>query len=258
VTLRNKIVIVTGGNRGIGRAISLAFAQEGAKVIIAARNETKAREVMDDIKKQGSECLFVRTDVSQSEEVDNLVKATLDEFKRIDILVSNAGIISIAPVVNLQEKEWDEIMEVNAKGVFLCCRAVAKQMIKQKSGKIINVSSRLGKVGVPRYAHYCASKAAVMVFSQTLALELAPYGINVNSVAPGVIETDMQRWEWEWDRKVRGMSLEELKDEALATIPLRRMGTPEDVARVVVFLASTDADYLTGQSINVTGGMEFR
>ena len=258
MTLRNKIVIVTGGNRGIGRAISLAFAQEGAKVIIAARNETKAREVMDDIKKQGSECLFVRTDVSQSEEVDNLVKATLDEFKRIDILVSNAGIISIAPVVNLQEKEWDEIMEVNAKGVFLCCRAVAKQMIKQKSGKIINVSSRLGKVGVPRYAHYCASKAAVMVFSQTLALELAPYGINVNSVAPGVIETDMQRWEWEWDRKVRGMSLEELKDEALATIPLRRMGTPEDVARVVVFLASTDADYLTGQSINVTGGMEFR
>lgn len=258
MTLRNKIVIVTGGNRGIGRAISLAFAQEGAKVIIAARNETKAREVMDDIKKQGSKCLFVRTDVSQSEEVDNLVKATLDEFKRIDILVSNAGIISIALVVDLQEKEWDEIMEVNAKGVFLCCRAVAKHMIKQKSGKIINVSSRLGKVGVPRYAHYCASKAAVMVFSQTLALELAPYGINVNSVAPGVIETDMQRWEWEWDRKVRGMSLEELKDEALATIPLRRMGTPEDVARVVVFLASTDADYLTGQAINVTGGMEFR
>ncbi|TKJ45524.1 3-ketoacyl-ACP reductase [Candidatus Aerophobetes bacterium Ae_b3b] len=258
MTLRNKIVIVTGGNRGIGRAISLAFAQEGAKVIIAARNETKAREVMDDIKKQGSECLFVRTDVSQSEEIHNLVKATLDEFKRIDILVSNAGIISIAPVVDLQEKEWDKIMEVNAKGVFLCCRAVAKQMIKQKSGKIINVSSRLGKVGVPRYAHYCASKAAVMVFSQTLALELAPYGINVNSVAPGIIETDMQRWEWEWDRKVRGMSLEELKDEALATIPLRRMGTPEDVARVVVFLASADADYLTGQSINVTGGMEFR
>lgn len=258
MTLRNKIVIVTGGNRGIGRAISLSFAQEGAKVIIAARNETKAREVMDDIKKQGSECLFVRTDVSQSEEIDNLVKATLDEFKRIDILVSNAGIISIAPVVDLQEKEWDKIMEVNAKGVFLCCRAVAKQMIKQKSGKIINVSSRLGKVGVPRYAHYCASKAAVMVFSQTLALELAPYGINVNSVAPGIIETDMQRWEWEWDRKVRGMSSEELKDEALATIPLRRMGTPEDVARVVVFLASADADYLTGQSINVTGGMEFR
>lgn len=256
--LEDKIAIVTGGNRGIGRAISLTFAQEGAKVVIADLDETRAKKVMGEIKKRGSGCLFVRTDVSKSEEVDNLVKATLDEFKRIDILVSNAGIISIARVVDLQEKDWDENMKVNAKGVFLCCRAVAKQMIKQKSGKIINMASRLGKVGVPRYAHYCASKAAVMVFTQALALELAPYGINVNSVAPGVVETDMLRWEWEWDRKARGMSFKELEEETLATIPLRKMGTPEDVAGVVLFLASKDADYMTGQSINVTGGMEFR
>jgi len=255
--LENKIAIVTGGNRGIGRAISLTFAQEGAKVVIAARNETKAKEVMDEIKKQGSECLFVRTDVSQSEEVDNLVKATLDEFKRIDILVNNAGIISMALVVDLQEKDWDDNINVNAKGVFLCCRAVAKQMIKQKSGKIINMSSGLGKLGAPRYAHYCASKAAVIVFTQALALELAPYGINVNSVAPGIIVTDMTRWEWEWDRKTRGMSLKELEEKALASIPLRKLGTPEDVARVVVFLASRDSDYLTGQCINVDGGMVF-
>lgn len=255
--LENKVAIVTGGNRGIGRAISLTFAQEGAKVVIAARNETKAKEVMDEIKKQGSECLFVRTDVSQSEEVDNLVKATLDEFKRIDILVNNAGIISMALVVDLQEKDWDDNINVNAKGVFLCCRAVAKQMIKQKSGKIINMSSGLGKLGAPRYAHYCASKAAVIVFTQALALELAPYGININSLAPGIIVTDMTRWEWEWDRKTRGMSLKELEEKALASIPLRKLGTPEDVARVVVFLASKDSDYLTGQCINVDGGMVF-
>lgn len=256
--LENKIAIVTGGSGGIGGAISLAFAKEGAKVVIADRNEIKAREVMDDIKKEGGECLFVRTDVSRSGEVDNMVKATLDEFNRIDILVSNAGIVSIAPVVDLQEKDWDDNMNVNAKGVFLCCRAVVKHMIKQKSGKIINLSSRLGKVGVPRYAHYCASKAAVLVFTQALALELAPYGINVNSVAPGVINTDMLIWEWEWDRKERGMSFKELEEEALATIPLRRIGTPDEVANIIVFLASKEADYLTGQSINITGGMEFR
>jgi len=256
--LANKTAIVTGGSGGIGGAISLAFAKEGAKVVIADRNEIKARDVMDDIKKEGGECLFVKTDVSQSEEVDNMVKKTLDEFRRIDILVCNAGIISIAPVVDLQEKDWDSNMNVNAKGVFLCCRAVAQYMIKQKSGKIVNLSSRLGKVGVPRYAHYCASKAAVLVFTQALALELAPYGINVNSVAPGVINTDMLTWEWEWDRKERGMSFKELEEEALATIPLRRIGTPDEVANVIVFLASKEADYLTGQSINITGGMEFR
>ncbi len=256
--LEDKVAIVTGGNRGIGKAISLAFAKEGAKVVIGARNEVKAKEVMDEIKKSDGECLFVRTDVSQSQEVDNMVKVALDEFERIDILVSNAGIMSMGKVVDLTEKDWDSNMNVNAKGVFLCCRAVVKHMIKQKSGKIINLSSRLGKVGVPQYAHYCASKAAVLVFTQALALELAPYGINVNSVAPGVIETDMMTWEREWFKKEQGIPFEELDEEVLATIPLQRMGTPDDVANVVVFLASEEASYLTGQSINITGGMEFR
>lgn len=257
--LENKVAIVTGGGKGMGRSICRCFAREGARIVVADIDTTAANKLVDELRGKGASCLFVRTNVSKSKEVENMVKATLKEFGRIDILINNAGIISIAPVVDLQEKDWDKNMEVNAKGVFLCSRAVAKQMIKQGSGgKIVNTASRLGKIGVPRYSHYCASKAAVISFTQTLALELATYKINVNAVAPGVIDTDMLRWEWEFDRKARGMSLKELEEEALATIPLRRLGTPEDVARVVVFLASKDADYLTGQSINVTGGMEFR
>ena len=257
--LEKKVAIVTGGSKGMGRSICRHFAQEGAKIVIADINATAAKKLVGELKKKGTSCLFVKTNVSKSEEVENMVKAALKEFSRIDILINNAGIISIAPVVDLQKKNWDENMEVNAKGVFLCSQAVAKQMIKQGSGgKIVNTASRLGKIGVPRYAHYCASKAAVISFTQTLALELAIYKINVNAVAPGVIDTDMLRWEWEFDRKTRGMSLKELEEEALATIPLRRLGTPEDVVGVVLFLVSKAADYMTGQTLNVTGGMEMR
>lgn len=256
--LENKVALVTGGGQGIGKAVSLALAQEGARVTIADINEDGGRKVRDEIEQAGGKALFVRTDVSQSDDVDQMVKTTLDAFGGVDILVNCAGVISIAPVVELEEKEWDRNMTVNAKGVFLCCRAVARQMIKQGAGKIINAGSRLGKVGVPRYAHYCASKAAVIILTQALALELAPYRINVNAVAPGNIDTDMTRWEWEWDHQRKGISLAELEKEGTEAVPLGRLGTPEDVAKVIVFLASPEADYLTGQAINVTGGMEFR
>ena len=253
--LKDKVAIITGGNKGIGRAISLAFADEGADIVIADIIATK--EVSNEIRNKGRRELVVKTDVSRAKEVDNMVQKCLEKFGKIDILVNNAGVLSVAPIIELDEKEWDRNMDINAKGVFLCCKTVAKQMIKQgEGGKIINISSLCGKIGCRYLGHYCASKFAVIGLTKTLALELAPYHINVNAVCPGVVETDMLIREYQSIAKLENTTVEELRKNVLPTIPLGRLSQPEDVAKVVVFLASPDSDYMTGQAINVTGGME--
>lgn len=252
----DNIAVVTGASKGIGRAIALRLAKEGAHIVIVDVDTEEGEKVAQIIKEMGRQHLVVKCDVRDVKEVEQMVEKTVDKFGRIDILVNNAGVSSMAPAVELKEEDWDFNMDINAKGQFLCSRAVAKQMIKQRSGKIINNASLAAKRGARFLAHYSASKFAVLGLTYTLALELAPYNITVNAVCPGIVETDMIRREWKWEGEIRGISPEEVRDEYLAEIPLGRLCQPEDVAGVVAFLASKDADYLTGQAINVNGGME--
>jgi len=254
--LSQKVAVVTGGDKGIGRAISLRLAKEDADVVIANIHTERAKEVRDEIKKIERRCIVIKTDVTRSNEVNMMVEKTIREFGRIDILVNNAGISSMAPMVDLKERDWDANMSVNAKGVFLCSKAVAKHMIQRRSGKIINNASLAAKRGALFLGHYSASKFAVLGLTYTMAIELAPYNITVNAVCPGIVETDMIRREWKWEGDLRGMTPEKVRKEVLSTIPLGRLAKPEDVAGVVAFLASEDADYITGQAININGGME--
>ncbi|GAI50261.1 unnamed protein product, partial [marine sediment metagenome] len=180
-----------------------------------------------------------------------MVEKVIKEFGQIDILVNNAGISSMAPMVDLKERDWNANMSVNAKGVFLCSKAVAKHMIQRRSGKIINNASLAAKRGARFLAHYSASKFAVLGLTYTMAIELAPYNITVNAVCPGIVETDMIRREWKWEGDLRRMTPEKVRKEVLSTIPLGRLAKPEDIAGVVAFLASEDADYITGQPINI-------
>ena len=254
--LPDKIVIVTGASKGIGRAIALRLAKERANIVIADVDKDEGEKVAQMIREMGRDCLAVKCDVRNSQEVEEMVEKTMQKFGRIDILVNNAGVSSMAPMVELEEKDWNFNMDINAKGQFLCSRAVAKHMIKQRSGKIINNASLAAKRGARFLAHYSASKFAVLGLTYTMAIELAPYNITVNAVCPGIVETDMIRREWKWEGDIRGMTPDEVRNEVLGEILLGRLCQPEDVAGAVAFLASKDADYLTGQSINVNGGME--
>jgi len=255
--LLDKIALVTGASKGIGRAIAVAFAKEGANIVVNYfKSEDDANDVVKEINALGRAAMPVRADVSKIDEVKAMVKRVIDEFGRIDMLVNNAGVSTMGLLVDLTEQDWDYNMDVNAKGVFLCCQAVAPHMISQRHGKIINISSMAGKTGARFFSHYCASKFAVIGLTQSLALELAPYGINVNAVCPGYVETDMQRRELVWEAKLRGIGPEEVKKGYVKSVPLGRLEKPEDVANVVLFLASADSDYMTGQAINVTGGIE--
>jgi len=254
--LPNKIAIVTGGNKGIGKAIALRFGKEGAKVVIACRDTKEGEKVAQMIRDMGKDSFVVKCDVSNAREVEEMVEKTIQRFDHIDILVNNAGVSSIIPFVDIEEKDWDYNMDINAKGQFLCSRAVAKHMIKRKYGKIINIASLASKQGARYLAHYAASKFAVIGLTYTMALELAPYNITVNAVCPGLVLTDMIRREWRWEAELRGTTPDKVSKEYLAGIPLSRFCKPEDVAGLVAFLASKDADYITGQAININGGME--
>lgn len=269
--LDGKVALVTGagGQHGIGRAIALRLAQEGANVVIndvvAQRLDSPAWAGLPDLAREiealDRQSLTVVADVSKANQVEEMVEQALQKFGKIDILVNNAGAPAgrdRVPVVDLEEEAWDHIQQVNVKGTFLCCRAVARAMIERnQGGKIINISSLSGKRGVARYAAYCASKFAIRGFTESLALELAPYRINVNAICPGLIETERVA-DIAAALAPPGVSAEEqrqlLIERAAATTPLGRIGQATDVAQVAAFLASAESDYLTGLSITVAGG----
>ena len=243
--LDGKVALVTGGSRGIGRAIALQLATQGAKVAVNyAGNEAKALEVVDEIKAKGIEAIAIQADVSNADSVAKMVKEVITTFGSLDILVNNAGITRDNLIMRMKEDEWDDVINTNLKGVFNCTKAVTRQMMKQRSGRIINIASIVGVSGNPGQANYVAAKAGVIGLTKTTAKELASRNINVNAVAPGFITTDMT------DKLT-----DEMKTEMLKQIPLGRLGEPKDIAAIVTFLASEQGDYLTGQTIHVDGGM---
>jgi 3-oxoacyl-[acyl-carrier protein] reductase len=243
--LIGKTALVTGASRGIGREIALELARQGADVIVNyAGSEAKAYEVVEEIKGLGREAIAIQCDVSNNESVTDMVKATIDHFGKIDILVNNAGITRDNLLMRMKENEWDDVMNINLKGVFLCTKAVTRQMMKQRNGRIINISSVVGVSGNPGQANYVAAKAGVIGLTKTSAKELASRGITVNAIAPGFITTEMT-----------DQLTEDIQNEMLKMIPLAQFGEPKDIAHSVVFLASDDSRYITGQTIHVNGGM---
>ena len=239
----NRVVFITGAGHGIGRAISEAFARDGEAVVVADRAGERAREVAEAIGTEGGAALAVEVDVRDAAAVEQAVQQAMERFGRIDVLVNNAGIYPNTLVVEMDEAEWDAVFDVNVKGMFLVSRAVARRMIARgEGGRIVNISSgsaRSGRIGA---AHYCASKAAVEMFTKVLAMELAPYDIVVNAVAPGLIEVP------DWSLK------EAYIDAMVAATPLGRIGQPEDIARAVRYLASPEATFITGTVLGVDGG----
>ncbi|MCM0760241.1 MULTISPECIES: 3-oxoacyl-[acyl-carrier-protein] reductase [Sporomusa] len=243
--LDGQVAIVTGASRGIGRAVAIALAKVGAKVVINyAGNAEAAEEVRTVITDNGGQAITVKADVADADAVDSLVKQAIDTYGKIDILVNNAGITRDSLLMRMKDEDWDAVMNTNLKGIFYCTKAVTKSMMKQRSGKIINMTSVVGLMGNAGQANYAAAKAGVIGFTKSMAKELASRGITVNAIAPGFIATDM----------THGLS-EQVKADLEAKIPLSRLGEAEDVAAAVVFLASQSANYITGQTLNVDGGM---
>jgi 3-oxoacyl-[acyl-carrier protein] reductase len=243
--LEGKVALVTGASRGIGREIALELAREGASVAVNySGSEAKALAVVDEIKAMGQDAFAIQADVSNSESVNDMAKETIERFGKLDILVNNAGITKDNLLMRMKESEWDDVININLKGVFLCTKAVTRQMMKQRSGRIINISSIVGVSGNPGQANYVAAKSGVIGLTKTTAKELSSRGITVNAVAPGFITTDMTD-------KLN----EDVKTEMLKQIPLARFGEPKDIARTVVFLASEDSAYMTGQTLHIDGGM---
>lgn len=242
--LKDKVAIVTGSGQGIGRGIALALAREGAKIAVSDVTDM-IYDVAKEVTSLGSEALTLKADVSSSTQTEEMVKRTVEKFGRLDILVNNAGIYPFKPLLEMTEADWDKVLNINLKGVFNCTKAAASQMVNQKSGKIVNIASIAGVVvGFTSLTHYSASKGGIMGFTRSSALELAPYGINVNAIAPGSIETPGTKMD---------MNAESTK-QFLQMIPLKRIGQPEDIANAVLFLVSEESSYITGQCIVIDGG----
>ncbi len=246
--LKGKVVIITGARRGMGKADAMLFAKNGAKVVLADISQEECELVVDEIKKNGGEGLAVKCDVTNKKEIEEMVKKTVDKFGKVDILVNNAGICQFKPFLELTEEDWDRTLDINLKGYFLCAQAAAREMIKQKSGAIINIASVvMGQIGMGMagLAHYSASKGGIAALTKTLALEFAPYNIRVNAIAPGAIDTPMAA-ATKTDPKVL--------EATLAMIPLHRMGKAEEIANTVLFLTSDVSSYITGSIVVVDGG----
>ncbi|WP_270181838.1 3-oxoacyl-[acyl-carrier-protein] reductase [Alkalihalobacillus sp. CinArs1] len=240
-----KSALVTGGSRGIGRAIALELASEGMNVAVNyAGSEAKANEVVEEIKAAGGQAIAIQANVGNMEEVQGMVKEVISEFGSLDVLVNNAGITRDNLLMRMKEQEWDDVINTNLKGVFNCTKSVTRQMMKQRYGRIINVASVVGVAGNAGQANYVAAKAGVIGLTKTTAKELASRNITVNALAPGFIETDMT-----------DELSEEVKSGMKGQIPLGRLGAAEDIAKAVKFLASDDANYITGQTLHIDGGM---
>lgn len=245
MTLNNKISLVTGGTRGIGREVALALAKEGSDVAISyTSNEELALNIVEEIKNLGVNSIAVEANVANNDDVVNMIKTVEEKLGTIDILVNNAGITKDNILIKMSEEDWDSVLDVNLKGVFLCSKAVARAMMKKRYGKIINISSVVGINGNPGQSNYSASKAGVIGFTKSIAKELASRGIRINAIAPGFIETDMTN-----------ALKDEIKNEMMKNIPLNSFGQPRDIAHLVLFLASEKSDYITGEVIKVDGGM---
>jgi NAD(P)-dependent dehydrogenase (short-subunit alcohol dehydrogenase family) len=245
--LSNQVAIVTGGGVGIGQFISLELAKAGADVVVASRKPANLAEVAEEIKSLGRRSLAVATDVTIPEQVDNLVQQTVDKLGGIDILVNNAGFSYFGPPEEIKVEEWDAVIDVNLKGPFLCCRSVGRVMIEQKrGGKIINIASRAGLVDSPNAVHYGAAKAGLINLTRSLALAWAKYKIYVNCIAPGLIKTEGMVTALQMTPKI--------EQEMAKKLPVERLGRPEDIAFMAVFLASRASDFITGETVAVCGG----
>ena len=251
----DQCVVITGASRGIGRGIAERFAQEGASVVVAA-NEASIRDVANALEANGAHATAVVCDVTDTAQVDALYESAARSYGSVDVSVQNAGVITIAEIEKLSESDWDLVLDVNTKGVFLCCKAAVPYMKRQKRGRLINTASGQAREGFIYTPHYAASKMGVLGITQSLAKELAPFGITVNAFCPGIIDTEMWAYnDREWGKLLGSYEPGELMKEWVKNIPMKRAGTPEDVAGLVAFLASDDAAYITGQTINVDGGL---
>ena len=268
-SLANKVALVTGSGRGIGQAVALHFASRGVKVGVADRDELNAQKTVEQIKSQGGQATMIPLDLAQISSIHAMVETIVRQWQRIDILINAAGVIQAKPMLEVTEADWDLIININQKGLVFCVQAVAAQMIQQippdvqaagyaaqSYGKIVNFSSISGRHGRALQVHYAASKAAVINITQSAALALAPYHINVNCIAPGMVLTPM------WDQnaaeksKDSGFDPQEEIRQFIEKIPLKRPGTLEELAQVTAFLCSSESDYITGQTLNVDGGFE--
>jgi 3-oxoacyl-[acyl-carrier protein] reductase len=243
--LKGKTAVITGASRGIGRAIALKLAKLGANIVVNYRNsEDAVKEVVREIQALGATALAIQCDISSYSDVENMMKKSLEQFGTIDILVNNAGITKDGLLMRMKEEDFDSVIDINLKGAFNCTRHVSAIMLKQRQGRIINISSVSGLTGNAGQVNYSSAKAGILGMTKAVARELASRNVTCNAVAPGYIQTDM----------TDGLS-EKVKDTIMSTIPLKRLGMPEDVANAVAFLASEEASYITGQVINVDGGM---
>ncbi len=242
--LVNKTAIVTGASRGIGRTVAKVLAEQGASVVLAGRTRAALEEAAEEIRSRGGQATAVVCDVTVEGDVEQLVKATLEGYGRVDILVNNAGITRDGLVMRMSEEDWDAVLDTNLKSVYRCTRAVLRPMLKQRAGRIVNIASVVGLTGNAGQANYAAAKAGIVAFTKSVAREVASRGITVNAVAPGYIDTDM----------TRALSPEQ-RERILSGIPMGRMGSTEDVAYAVAFLAGEEAGYITGQTLVVDGGL---
>lgn len=243
--LNGKCAVITGASRGIGKSIAIKFAKEGANIVINYKNnEEEALKVKKELEELGSKVLAVKADISELKESENLIKEAKKEFGRVDILVNNAGITKDNLIIRMKEEDFDNVIKTNLKGAFNCLKAITPIMLKQKYGKIINMSSVVGVIGNPGQVNYCASKAGLIGMTKSLAREIGSRNITVNAIAPGFIDTDMTK-----------VLNDDQKKKILSQVPLNRFGSVEDIANVALFLASGNSNYITGQVIHVDGGM---
>jgi 3-oxoacyl-[acyl-carrier protein] reductase len=242
--MKDKVAVITGASRGIGRSIALILAGEGAKIVASARNSAELEKLVAEISEKGGKAIAVAGDVAVTADADRLVDAAVAAYGRLDILVNNAGITRDGLLLRMKDEDWDAVLNVNLKGAFLCTRAAAKVMSKQRYGRIINISSVVGEMGNAGQANYCASKAGLLGLTKSVARELARRNVTVNAVTPGFIVTDMTE-----------ALPEKTREELASQIPLGRLGDAEDIAHAVLFLASDRAGYVTGQVLGVNGGM---
>ncbi len=246
--LKNKVALVTGARRGMGKSHAIALAKQGAKVVVTDINQAECQAVVDEIKKFNGEAIAFKLDVTNKSEIDSVVAETVKKFGQLDILVNNAGIVQFKPFLELSEEDWDKTIDINLKGEFLCAQAAARVMKEKGGGVIVNIASvAMGQqgIGMPNIVHYCASKGGIAGMTEAMAAELAPFNIRVNAVAPGMIDTPMVDVVKADPKMTEGM---------LQRVPLKRMGRSEEVSELVVFLASDSSSYMTGSVVVIDGG----